>query len=955
MTDKRYSTLDETSLRNLLDGTVDMAERRLIRTAIRELRRREIEDMEAALTNKRFRRAQENRHEDKENQLRPDLAASLDLLSRKLQDIQDIDELSAMLRSTTEYEERKLIRAAIRRLRDEEIQGALEKIQLTGQHMEQQTHPQKSLDLEKENVDKTERIEALHSQTRSKEALRTGPNSDMVLVLDPLVREKVSCPLTLHTQRDSGSPSSEVIPSFRERSDSGESNRSQDSSLRKRLDSGASERSHASSRPMSELDASEQSTPSRKGMGNDLEASTNNGGQSKVDDLCATTTIGVDTLDGAVNSKSTANGTPCMLKESSGRPKDSTFKQKVTSSTDDLYSHDKDAVFTSKNSTSQPLNRASSVRDRVRRFAEPAAVSSQTRDVQRTLQGGPSYTNAFGTAAATSAHSESRDASTSRPSSCLSTSPGRGGNLGKGLPAQSEALSNAQSLGAVGGLQNSTEDVRSASYISEEGQTPEGKASSRTPDPQGDPESNMKTFLTIEIKDGRTIASQASASSSSSAASMMPRFITGTSGQRADLMLGLRATPFKITSSSLLSAPSIKMETEPGFAIEPSVQTVTEAPVVPNGSSVAQVKSEVRSSSSSSKLTVEQLEAIEDEELLDKMLDESKDFEERKMIRAAMRELRKKKREARLGCSQEELDQREKEREVRLQELRQQREERGQKARTGPGAGEVVMKKIEKSADGSTISEITKTNRFAQSDDGSRVSRSTIMETTYTQKFDRGTMQTKSYSYSSSSSSSSKKVGSVFDREDDTSRSGGTMAALERRQAERKKELMRAQTLPKTSTSQARKAMIEKLEKDGGSSPAAQINKVQRSTSFGVPNANSIKQMLLDWCRAKTRDYENVDIQNFSSSWSDGMAFCALVHNFFPEAFDYAALSPSNRRQNFEVAFKTAEKLADCPQLLDVDDMVRMREPDWKCVYTYLQEFYRGLVQKGLVKTKNSP
>lgn len=37
------------------------------------------------------------------------------------------------------------------------------------------------------------------------------------------------------------------------------------------------------------------------------------------------------------------------------------------------------------------------------------------------------------------------------------------------------------------------------------------------------------------------------------------------------------------------------------------------------------------------------------------------------------------------------------------------------------------------------------------------------------------------------------------------------------------------------------------------------------------------------------------------------MAFCALVHNFFPEAFDYSSLSPSNRRQNFEVAFSTAE------------------------------------------------
>lgn len=60
-------------------------------------------------------------------------------------------------------------------------------------------------------------------------------------------------------------------------------------------------------------------------------------------------------------------------------------------------------------------------------------------------------------------------------------------------------------------------------------------------------------------------------------------------------------------------------------------------------------------------------------------------------------------------------DQREKERETRLQELRQQREERTQKGRPGAGAGEVVMRKVEKSADGSSLSQVTKTDRFAQS------------------------------------------------------------------------------------------------------------------------------------------------------------------------------------------------------------------------------------------------
>uniref|UniRef100_A0A803TDL1 Calponin-homology (CH) domain-containing protein n=1 Tax=Anolis carolinensis TaxID=28377 RepID=A0A803TDL1_ANOCA len=192
----------------------------------------------------------------------------------------------------------------------------------------------------------------------------------------------------------------------------------------------------------------------------------------------------------------------------------------------------------------------------------------------------------------------------------------------------------------------------------------------------------------------------------------------------------------------------------------------------------------------------------------------------------------------------------------------------------------------------------------------------------------------------SSFSSSSKKVGSIFEREDESPGRAGSLAALERRQAEKKKELMKAQSLPKATTSQARKAMIEKMEKEGGSpaNPAVSRVAVQRSASFGVPNANSIKQMLLDWCRAKTRGYDHVDIQNFSSSWSDGMAFCALVHNFFPEAFDYAQLSPQDRRRNFEMAFSAAETHAECPQLLDVEDM----------------EFYRCLVQKGLVKTKKS-
>lgn len=86
--------------------------------------------------------------------------------------------------------------------------------------------------------------------------------------------------------------------------------------------------------------------------------------------------------------------------------------------------------------------------------------------------------------------------------------------------------------------------------------------------------------------------------------------------------------------------------------------------------------------------------------------------------------------------------------------------------------------------------------------------------------------------------------------------------------------------------------------------------------------------------------FQKVSITNLSSSWSDGLAFCALIHHFFPDAFDFNSLSPTNRKENFELAFHTAEERADVPRLLDVSDMLLMgNTPDYKCIFTYLNSF----------------
>ncbi|KAM5274656.1 smoothelin-like protein 2 isoform 2-T2 [Ctenodactylus gundi] len=165
------------------------------------------------------------------------------------------------------------------------------------------------------------------------------------------------------------------------------------------------------------------------------------------------------------------------------------------------------------------------------------------------------------------------------------------------------------------------------------------------------------------------------------------------------------------------------------------------------------------------------------------------------------------------------------------------------------------------------------------------------------------------------------------------------------RQGERRRELVRSQTLPRTSGAQARKALFEKWEQDTASKGKGEARaKLKRSQSFGVASASSIKQILLEWCRSKTVGYQHVDLQNFSSSWSDGMAFCALVHSFFPDAFDYNALSPTQRQKNFELAFTMAENLANCERLIEVEDMMVMgRKPDPMCVFTYVQSLYNHL------------
>ncbi|NWT09583.1 SMTN protein, partial [Vireo altiloquus] len=113
------------------EATLDLAERRRIRSAIRELQRQELERDEETLASKRFRPERSGHRQDQDNKenwpqsrrLEEEQQAALAALSEQLEAITSVEELTKLLRAAGEYEERKLIRAAIRKLRAEEIEG----------------------------------------------------------------------------------------------------------------------------------------------------------------------------------------------------------------------------------------------------------------------------------------------------------------------------------------------------------------------------------------------------------------------------------------------------------------------------------------------------------------------------------------------------------------------------------------------------------------------------------------------------------------------------------------------------------------------------------------------------------------------------------------------------------------------------------------------------------------
>ncbi|KAG1690892.1 hypothetical protein DVH05_011763 [Phytophthora capsici] len=115
------------------------------------------------------------------------------------------------------------------------------------------------------------------------------------------------------------------------------------------------------------------------------------------------------------------------------------------------------------------------------------------------------------------------------------------------------------------------------------------------------------------------------------------------------------------------------------------------------------------------------------------------------------------------------------------------------------------------------------------------------------------------------------------------------------------------------------------------------------------------KDGLLLWVNRSLAEYPTVDVKNFSSSWADGMAFCALIHRYAPTLIDFNSLNPKDAQSNVKLAFDIAREKFRIPQLLEVESVAGQAKPDEKSITTYVsllfKEFASGVQKKKAVTT----
>uniref|UniRef100_A0A8D2JCW8 Utrophin n=1 Tax=Varanus komodoensis TaxID=61221 RepID=A0A8D2JCW8_VARKO len=123
-----------------------------------------------------------------------------------------------------------------------------------------------------------------------------------------------------------------------------------------------------------------------------------------------------------------------------------------------------------------------------------------------------------------------------------------------------------------------------------------------------------------------------------------------------------------------------------------------------------------------------------------------------------------------------------------------------------------------------------------------------------------------------------------------------------------------------------------------------QVKDVMKDIMSELQQTNSEK-ILLSWVRQCTRPYTEVNVLNFTTSWTDGLAFSAVIHRHKPELFGWNKVTKMTPVERLEHAFNIAKNYLGIEKLLDPED-VAVQLPDKKSIIMYLTSLFEVLPQK---------
>lgn len=99
---------------------------------------------------------------------------------------------------------------------------------------------------------------------------------------------------------------------------------------------------------------------------------------------------------------------------------------------------------------------------------------------------------------------------------------------------------------------------------------------------------------------------------------------------------------------------------------------------------------------------------------------------------------------------------------------------------------------------------------------------------------------------------------------------------------------------------------------------------------------------LLRWCRDSTDGYHGVEVTDFTSSWTSGLALCALIHRFRPHLVDFDAMDPQDPIRTHQLMLDVAEQELGIQPILSSAEMASMAEHNRLGLITYLSQFYEA-------------